>query len=227
MPPFNMGDTKNIIIADDHPLFRIGVKTLIENLKGFELAGEANDGEEAIKLINGSNIDIAILDLDMPKKSGYEVAEYVNKNHAGMKIIYLTSHSDLSLFQKAYQAGFSGFLFKESALEEMEECLKSLTENKTYISQVTKQFMEKNKKDLEHIKNVENMLNKLTATEKKVLREIADRKTTKEIAEKLFNSYKTIENHRLNICQKLKIKGTNNLLSFALQNKELIERLTD
>ncbi|MFP4047467.1 MAG: helix-turn-helix transcriptional regulator, partial [Bacteroidales bacterium] len=100
-------------------------------------------------------------------------------------------------------------------------------ENKLYISQITKQFIKKHQEELEHIKNLEKRLNQLTNSEKKVLREIAKQKTTKEIAEELFNSYKTIENHRLNICQKLNIKGTNNLLSFALQNKEAIERITD
>ncbi|MFP4448884.1 MAG: response regulator [Bacteroidales bacterium] len=222
-----MGKINNIIIADDHPLFRMGVKTLIDNLEDCNVVGEANDGEETMQLIYKCNVDIAILDLDMPKKSGYEVAKKINKNHPDIKIIYLTSHSDLELFQKAYETGFSGFLFKESALEEMEECLKSITENKLYISQITKQFIKKHQEELEHIKNLEKSLNQLTNSEKKVLREIAKQKTTKEIAEELFNSYKTIENHRLNICQKLNIKGTNNLLSFALQNKEAIERITD
>jgi DNA-binding NarL/FixJ family response regulator len=220
-----MNKDKQIIIADDHPLFRIGVKTLIDNLEGFHLSGEANNGKEAIQLLENKTVDAAILDIDMPDQNGIEVAEHIKNQNLNIKIIFLTSHSDLTLFKKAYETYFSGFLFKESALEELEECFNTIFRGETFVSPITKQYLEQNRPRLEHLKNLETLLNNLTDSEKKILLLIIERKTTKEIAETLFNSYKTIENHRLNICHKLNIKGTNNLLSFAINNQEDIKRM--
>mgnify|MGYP006274449567 CR=1 FL=1 len=219
-----MNKDKKIIIADDHPLFRVGVKTLIDNLGGFQLTGEANNGEEALRLLEKETVDVAILDIDMPEKNGIEVAGEIKKNHEHTKIIFLTSHSDLTLFKRAYETDFSGFLFKESALEELEECFNTIFKGETFISPITKEYLQQNQSRLEHLKKLETLINSLTHTEKKILLLIIERKTTKEIAETLFNSYKTIENHRLNICHKLNIKGTNNLLSFAINNQADIRR---
>jgi DNA-binding NarL/FixJ family response regulator len=222
-----MKDQLKIIIADDHPLFRIGVKTLIDNLDHFKIVGEANNGNETISFLKEHIPDIAILDIDMPEKNGIAVAQYIQENDLLTKVIFLTSHSDLSLFKQAFDTDFFGFLFKESALEEMEDCFKTIMKGETYISPVTKRFIETNKDNLEKLSELEEKLNKLTSAEKKVLNLIIQNKTTKEIAEELFNSYKTIENHRLNICHKLEIKGTNNLLSFAIHNKEIIQTMLD
>ena len=215
----------NILIADDHPLFRVGVKTLIDNLNEYHVIGEANNGNEAIQTLTEQKVDIAILDIDMPKKNGIEVAEFLQNKDLQVKIIFLTSHSDLTLFKKAYESNFSGFLFKESALDELEQCFNEISSGATFISPVTKRYIDENKEDLERIKQLNAWLSKLTKSEKKVLLRIIQRKTTKEIAEELFNSYKTIENHRLNICHKLNIKGTNNLLSFAINNQDDIKQI--
>jgi DNA-binding NarL/FixJ family response regulator len=161
----------------------------------------------------------------MPGQNGIEVAEHIKSKDINIKIIFLTSHSDLTLFKKAYETYFSGFLFKESALEELEECFNTIFRGDTFVSPITKQYLEQNRLRLEQLKKQESLLNRLTATEKDILLLIIERKTTKEIAERLFNSYKTIENHRLNICHKLNIKGTNNLLSFAINNQEDIKRI--
>ena len=220
-----MNTEKKIIIADDHPLFRVGVKTLIENLEGYQLVGEANNGTEAIQLLKNNSADIAVLDIDMPEQNGIEVARYIKDNGLKVKIIFLTSHSDLALFKRAYETDFSGFLFKESALDELEECFKTIFKGEKFVSPVTRKYIEQNESKLEHLKNLESLLNKLTETERKILLLIIEHKTTKEIAEELFNSYKTIENHRLNICHKLNIKGTNNLMSFAINNQEDIKRI--
>lgn len=216
-----------IIIADDHPLFRMGVKTLIENLKDYHLMGEADNGDSAIELIEKETPDIAILDIDMPVTNGIEVADYVNSKKLHTKIIFLTSHSDLTLFKRAYQSNFSGFLFKESALTELNDCFQIIKKNDIYISSGTKEYLKNNEADLESIEKINQMLQKLTLTEMKVMRLISENKTSKEIADLLFNSYKTIENHRLNICHKLNIKGTNNLLTFAIKNQNNLKQLID
>jgi len=220
-----MDTYNNILIADDHPLFRMGVKTLIDNLEGYHVIGEANNGTEAIQILSEQKVDIAILDIDMPEKNGIEVEKSIQGQDLQIKIIFLTSHSDLTLFKQAYESNFSGFLFKESALDELEQCFNEISSGATFISPVTKRYITENKEDLERIKQLNAWLDKLTKSEKKVLLRIIQRKTTKEIAEELFNSYKTIENHRLNICHKLNIKGTNNLLSFAINNQDDIKQI--
>ncbi len=212
-----------IIIADDHPLFRMGVKSLLNSNPEFQLIGEAEDGENTLVLLENKNCDIIILDIDMPNKNGIEVAEYIRSNDINTRIVFLTSHSDLQLFNKAMDLNVRGFLFKESALEELNKCINEVYRGNQYISPVCRKFLNENDEKLSQLKKVQKSIKLLTPTELKILKLIANHYTTKSIAEELFNSYKTIENHRFNICQKLNIKGSNNLLSFALNNKEYIE----
>lgn len=218
-----MNQKIKIIIADDHPLFRMGVKSLLLSNDTIDLLAEAENGEEAISLIEKHNPDIVILDIDMPKMNGTEVAKFIKTKELEIKIIFLTSHSNLQTFNRAIELNVKGFLFKESALEELNECIERVNNNGTYISPSCKIFLEENKDQLEKLKEFQETIKNLTPTELKILKYISNHFTTKKIAETLHNSYKTIENHRFNICQKLNIKGTNNLLSFALENKEFIE----
>lgn len=218
-----MNNKIRIIIADDHPLFRMGVKSLLISNPNYYLLGEAENGENAINLINNNSCDIIILDIDMPNKNGIEVAEYIRSNSIDTRIVFLTSHSDLQLFNRAMDLNVKGFLFKESALEELNQCIQVVNNGEKYISPVCQSFLDENNEELIKLKNFQEMVKLLTPTELKILKYVANHFTTKSIAEALHNSYKTIENHRFNICQKLNIKGTNNLLSFAMDNKEYIE----
>lgn len=214
-----------IIIADDHPLFRMGVKSLIETYEYFDLIAEAENGDVAVELILNLKPDIVILDIDMPGKNGIQVAEYVKKEEIQTKIIFLTSHSNLQLFNEAMNLNVKGFLFKESALEELAECIKHVDQGEKYISPLCESFINENSEQLIRFKQFQELVKNLTATELKILKYIANHYTTKSIAEELHNSYKTIENHRFNICQKLQIKGTNNLLAFAMDYKDFIESI--
>lgn len=218
-----MQEKINMIIADDHPLFRMGVKTLLQSIKNINLIAEAENGEDAISELIKNNVDIIILDIDMPKKSGIDVAHYIKTNNLNTKIIFLTSHSNLQQFNKAMELNVKGFLFKESALEELNECIECVNKNEKYISPICQSYLNENNEQLSKLKKFQESIKSLTPTEIKILKLVANHQTTKNIADQLHNSYKTIENHRFNICQKLDIKGTNNLLSFALDNKEFIE----
>lgn len=212
-----------LIIADDHPLFRIGVKSLLNSNPNYHLMGEAENGVKAIELINNLACDIIILDIDMPNKNGIEVAEFIRSNEINTRIIFLTSHTNLQLFNKAMNLNVTGFLFKESALEELNECIQKVYNGEKYISPICQSFLDENTDQINKLKHFQEAIKNLTPTELKILKYISNHYTTKSIADELHNSYKTIENHRFNICQKLDIKGTNNLLSFALDNKEYIE----
>lgn len=212
-----------IIIVDDHPLFRMGVKSLLLSNSKVDVIAEAENGKEALDLLEQYHPDIILLDIDMPKMTGDQVAEYIKTKELDIKIIFLTSHSNLQTFNHALKLHVRGFLFKESALEELNECIDTVYSNNKYISPSCQEFLDKNNEELNKISNFQDKIKSLTPTELKILKYIANHYTTKSIAETLHNSYKTIENHRFNICQKLEIKGTNNLLSFALDNKEFID----
>lgn len=216
-----------ILIADDHPLFRMGLQSLLNSIPELDLLAEVENGEEAIAFLESNTCDLAILDIDMPIKTGIDVAEYIRAHHENTLIIFLTSHTDLQLFNKAVALNVRGFLFKESALEELKECIDAVKAGETYISPVCNEFLEENHEQLNNIREVEEQIALLTPTELKILGLIANQHTTREIAEMLFNSYKTIENHRFNICQKLNIKGSNNLLTFALNSKSYLLKVLE
>ena len=221
-----MKQSYSVVVVDDHPIFRAGLKSVLSGIADIQVIGEASDGIEGLKLINQLKPDFSLLDIDMPKMDGAELALYIEANAISTKIIFITAHTDAVTFLRATEANNASFLFKESAINEIEHCIKQMILGKTYISPFCQKFITKfREKNQKQIKTIEQ-LKALTQTEQRILTLIAQQKTTKEIADTLFNSYKTIENHRSNICQKLGISGSNNLLLFCIENREIIERLS-
>lgn len=214
-----------LLIADDHPLIRAGLKLLISSVKQYQVTGEASDGIAAIAMLDENTPDIAILDIDMPQKTGIEVAMHVAACHPETKVIFLTSHASFTSFSEAIKTNYAGFIFKESALDEMLQCLEKVRGGEKYVSPVFLKFIESNKGEVQRIEEIKLQMATLSSTEKRILLLISEGKTTPAIAKMLFNSEKTIENHRYNICSKLRIKGPNNLFAFALENKQIIHNL--
>lgn len=205
--------TPSIIIADDHPLLLKGLSDfLIE--KGFNLLGSGKDGREAYNLIIHNEPDIAILDIQMPYMSGLEIAQKCKSLDIDTKIVLITLHKEKELYQKAQELNIFGYILKEFALEEIENCIKTVTEGTPF-------FSEKIKELIGVVLMEDNDLKTLTPSEKKILKLIAQDKTNKEIASQLFISYRTVEKHRSNIITKLNIEPkTNSLLIWAKENHE-------
>ena len=203
----------SIIIADDHPLLLKGLSDfLIE--KGFNLLGSGKDGREAYNLIIQTNPDIAILDIQMPFMSGIEIAQKCKAADIDTKIVLITLHKEKDLYQKAQELNIFGYILKEFALEEIETCIKTVTEGVPF-------FSEKIKELIGVVLVEDSELNMLTPSEKKILKLIAQDRTNKEIASQLFISYRTVEKHRSNIITKLNIEPkTNSLLIWAKENHE-------
>ncbi len=203
----------SIIIADDHPLLLKGLSDfLIE--KGFNLLGSGKDGREAYNLITQTNPDIAILDIQMPYMSGIEIAQKCKAADIDTKIVLITLHKEKDLYQKAQELNIFGYILKEFALEEIETCIKTVTEGVPF-------FSEKIKELIGVVLVEDSELNMLTPSEKKILKLIAQDRTNKEIASQLFISYRTVEKHRSNIITKLNIEPkTNSLLIWAKENHE-------
>lgn len=202
---------QTIITADDHPLLLKGLNDFLSEKK-FNIIASGNNGKEAYSLIVKMKPDIAILDIQMPHMTGLEVAKECKKHKIETKIILITFHKEKVLFQKANELNIFGYILKEFAIEEIETCIKSVTEGTPYFSPRIKDLLGVNP-------YIESYLTNLTPSEKKILKLIAKDKTNKEIASLLFISHRTVEKHRSNIINKLKIEHkTNSLLIWAKDN---------
>ncbi|WP_310991520.1 response regulator transcription factor [Aequorivita marina] len=205
--------TPSIIIADDHPLLLKGLSDFLME-KGYNLLGKGNDGREAYNMIIQMKPDIAILDIQMPYISGLEIAKKCRDLDIETKIVLITLHKEKELYQKAQELNIFGYILKEFALEEIETCIKTVTENTPFFSNRIKEFI-----GVSFVQNDE--LSELTPSERKILKLIAQDKTNKEIASQLFISHRTVEKHRSNIINKLNIESrTNSLLIWAKENHD-------
>ena len=200
----------SIIIADDHPL-------LLKGLSDFLIQKNYNliDGREAYNLIVKENPDIAIIDIQMPYMSGIEIAQKCKGlEGVGTKIVLITLHKEKELYQKAQELNIFGYILKEFALDEIENCIKTVSKGEPFFSNRIMELI-----DINPVES--NDLKKLTPSEKKILKLIANDKTNKEIASLLFISYRTVEKHRSNIINKLNLEAkTNSLLIWAKENHE-------
>lgn len=201
----------SIITADDHPLLLKGLNDFLLEKK-YNLIGSGNNGKEAYKLITEKKPDIAILDIQMPFMSGLEIAKSCKTNGLDTKIVLITLHKERELYQKAQDLNIFGYILKEFALEEIENCIDTVSQGNHYFSpKIVEVLADESPRD--------RSLRQLTPSEKKILKLIAEDKTNREIASLLFISYRTVEKHRSNIITKLKLKPkTNSLLIWAKEN---------
>lgn len=212
----------NFLVVDDHPLFRSGVKMALGDITN-ALFYEASNGLDALTILDNNPIHIAILDIDMPILNGIELAKRIELSYPSIKIIFLTAHTNFFTFADAQNVAYNGFVLKENAMDELLLCVRAVINEEIYLSSACKEFLAENDSRIVKYNDIKKKLNSLTEGEGRVLLLIAQGKTTPQIAEQLFNSVKTIENHRTNICEKLELKGANNLLLFAIENRDLIE----
>ncbi len=211
-----MSKSQKILIADDHPLLLRGLSDFLNSL-GYQNIVETTNGLDAYNIIIKEEPSLAILDIRMPKLSGLEVAKKCKTNRLKTKIIIITLHQEKELYERASSVGISGYIFKQFALKEIEECIEQVLAGEEYFSEQLKDILnvEEDKDDI---------LAKLTPSEIKILRLIQKRMTTPQIAEALFVSGKTIEKHRSNMSKKLNLSGkTNSLLLWATNHKSILQ----
>jgi DNA-binding NarL/FixJ family response regulator len=215
-----MSEQIKIIIADDHPIFRSGLRQIIDAERQFKVIAEAADGETALQLIGEQKPDIVILDVNMPKMGGFAVAKELSRRGIDCEIVFLTMHSEEAIFNKARDLGAKGYILKDGAAMEIVNCLIAVNRGNFCASPAVTTYLFKRTRSDSSPKQCG--IGDLTPTERTVLRLIADYKTSKEIADQLCISHRTVENHRHNICQKLNISGSNALVKFALQHQNEI-----
>ena len=208
-----------IIIADDHPIVRKGLREIIEEDRRLRVVAEANNGREAIEAIEKFAAQVTILDVDMPVMNGFEAAREIRTKKLKTEIIFLTMHRDEDLFNEAIDLGAKGFVLKDSALSDIVECIKTVASDEHYTSHALTKFLINRSRRAIQLSEKQPSINDLTPTERRVLKLIAEDLTSKEIAEQLFISPRTVEKHRQNICQKLNLQGSHSLLKFAVFHK--------
>ena len=211
-----------IIIADDHPMMRSGVKSVLIKDQQIEILAEANDGKEAYDFILKFNPDVALIDVEMPKMTGLEIARQINSEKINTKIIFLTMYKDEDMFNEAMDAGAFGYVLKENAVEDVLESVKIVSEGKHYISPMISGYLVSRLNRQNDLTSKTPSINDLTKSERTILKFISQDKTSQQIADKLHISHKTVENHRNNISKKLNLSGTHSLVKFAITNKKLL-----
>jgi len=209
-----MNNEIRIVIADDHPIVRRGLRESIEEAEGLIVLAEAGDGRGALELIRAQKPDVAVLDISMPVLNGFDVARAIVNDNLGVKIIFLTMHEQESLFDEAMNLGVKGYVLKESSAGEIVNCIKAVAAGKHYTSPALTSYLISRSRRADSQEKAG--LKTLTPTERRILKLIAQYKTSREIADELFISYNTVETHRRNICEKLDLRGSHALMKFAL-----------
>lgn len=212
-----------VLIADDHYIVRLGLKILINTYSDFVVVDEAENGKEVLEKIDKA--DYFILDLEMPIMDGVKTLQILKEKHPSKKVVLLTNSMDLPTLIKAKKLKPNGFLFKDGMHDEIKICLEQIQKGNFFIGRNCKAFFERHSEEINDVENLIRNMKLLTKTEIKVLYKISENLSTNEIAEVLFNSPKTIDNHRTNIAKKLDISGYNNLQVVAIKNKMLIESM--
>lgn len=206
-----------IIIADDHMMIREGLKQLLELDGTMKVIAEANDGEECLNLLNKKiHPDILLLDINMPKKNGIEVLEYIKQNKIPVKVLILTVHNEVEYLLKAVDIGIDGYLLKDSSYDELKEAIDVVISGNTYIQPSLLPALNESMEDYALDKE---KIECLTKRELDVLRLISEGCSNKKISDELTISERTVKNHISHIFRKIDVEDRTQAAVFAIRNK--------
>lgn len=210
-------DKIEIIIADDHMMIREGLKQLLELDGTMKVIAEANDGEECLNLLNKKiHPDILLLDINMPKKNGIEVLEYIKQNKIPVKVLILTVHNEVEYLMKAVDIGIDGYLLKDSSYDELKEAIDVIISGNTYIQPSLLPALNESMEDYALDKE---KIECLTKRELDVLRLISEGCSNKKISDELTISERTVKNHISHIFRKIDVEDRTQAAVFAIRNK--------
>ncbi len=212
-----MEDNIRILIADDHPIFRKGLVELIEATPGMQVMAEAENGDDLLRVMDLYHPHVVVLDVNMPKVDGLTAATKIRLSYPNVKLIMLTMRNDRDVFYEAMDIGVNGYILKENAVEDVINSIEAVAAGQTYLSPgISGLLIQRSNRAA---KKLPDFVNLLTDSELRIFKLVCQSKTSQEISDELFISVKTVENHRNNMCKKLKLQGKNSLLKFALEHK--------
>lgn len=215
------GRTK-VLIVDDHPLFRSGLRQVIAADPRFNLVGDCGDGEAALQMILEKKPDVAVLDVNLPGLSGFEITRKLQDKGLPTRVIMLTMHKDEETCNRALDIGAMGFVLKDDAVEQILKAIAAVADGEHYLSSTISGYLVRRRSRAETLAAKRPGLDDLTKAERRILKLIAEKKTSRQIGAELFISTRTVEAHRANICSKLGLTGSHSLLQFALENRSAI-----
>jgi len=217
-----MNRDATVLIVDDHPVFRRGLREVIEEGARFQVVAEASDGEEAMRMVLEAKPGIAVIDIDMPRMNGLEMVRAIRKLELPVLTIFLTMYKEEDMLNAAMDLGVKAYVLKENATDDILVALDSVAKGEIFVSPSMLEMKKRRSNRVQQLLLSKPQIDDLTPAERRVLKFIAEDHTTKEIADLLRISAKTVENHRLNICQKLNLHGSHSLLRFAFDHKSYI-----
>jgi DNA-binding NarL/FixJ family response regulator len=208
-----------LLVADDHPIVRQGLRLAIEADANLKIVAEAGDGQAALRNIESLKPNIAILDIDMPLMDGFAVARALRDRQLSVELIFLTVHCEEEFLNEALSLGAKGYVLKDSAVTDIVNSIHTVASGKYYTSPSLTSILVDRSRIKQSGGASRNGAPSLSPTEQQIVKLIAEYKTTKEIAEALFISPHTVQTHRKNICTKLGLEGSHALMRYALEHK--------
>jgi len=218
-----MSQKTTVYIVDDHPVFRHGLKQIIQGDPAFEVAGEAGDDATALAGVQKLKPALVIVDVRLPRHGGLESVKALRRVRPCPACIMLTMHGEESTFNAAMDAGARGYILKDDALEMVLLGLRAVAAGSVYLSPEISGWLLRRQDRVSALKEEKTGLATLTPTERRILLLVGENRTNKEIAGELFISHRTVETHRSNICQKLQLQGVHRLLQFAIEHRSELQ----
>jgi DNA-binding NarL/FixJ family response regulator len=205
-----------ILLADDHALVRAGIRTLLEKIPNVEVVGEASTGRQALEMVKTTLPNLVLMDIAMAELGGLEALPRITKDFPGVKVIILSAHANEEYVIRALRSAAAGYMLKDAATAELELAIRSVTEDKTYLSpSISRTVIDSY---LERVGGPLSPLEQLTSRQREILQSIAEGKNTKEIASDLDISFKTVESHRLQLMERLNIHDIPGLVRYAIRS---------
>jgi DNA-binding NarL/FixJ family response regulator len=214
-----MPDRVRVVVAEDQPLFLSAIRAALQPVRSIEVVAEAADGVSALASIRTLRPELAILDIRLPELDGLAVVRALRQDHLPVEIVFLTVCEDDESFEEAIALGAKGYLLKECTDDELRRCVLAVASGRHYTSPSMTTYLMSRVQRVEQFRQTLRGLTLLTAQEREILRRIAQDKTSKEVAEEMGITPRTVDAHRSNICRKLDIHGQHALTRFAARHR--------
>ncbi|MDX1902640.1 MAG: response regulator transcription factor [Thermonemataceae bacterium] len=211
-----------LYIADDHQMFIDGIQLGLQHYQDIQIIGKANNGRELLKDLQLVDIDVLLLDINMPHTDGVEVMQVIQQHYKNLSVIILSTYDDYQLIQKLLKLGIKGYLIKTASISELTEAIYAVAKGEVYFH---KKILETLKSKTEQAENLyDNFIGKykVTPREFEILKLVVNGKNTKEIAESIFLSILTVDGYRKSLLKKLNVKNTAELVKFVYENNILV-----